>query len=101
MQADWRWVTDWGQYDSYVEHDQIQAVIRAAHGHHTLWLNSRNVPFDNVPVRQAITTVINRETGHPDSARRSLGHCDSDFPGQSLVPGPGLRLRGAGLVSAG
>ena len=38
-------------------------MIRAAHGHHTLWLNSRNVPFDNVRVRQAITTVINRDTG--------------------------------------
>lgn len=63
MQADWHRVRNWGQYDSYVGHDQIQAVIRAAHGHHTLWLNSRNVPFDNVRVRQAITMGIDRERG--------------------------------------
>ncbi len=62
-QTDWHWVRNWGQYDSYVEHDQIQTVIRATRGHHTLWLNARNAPFDNVRVRQAITMGIDRDTG--------------------------------------
>ena len=62
-QTDWHWVRNWGQYDSYVENDQIQTVIRATRGHHTLWLNPRNAPFDNVRVRQAIMMGIDRETG--------------------------------------
>ena len=62
-QTDWHWVRNWGQYDSYVEHDQIQTVIRATRGHHTLWLNARNAPFDNVRVRQAVTMGIDRDTG--------------------------------------
>ena len=63
LQTDWHWVRNWGQYDSYVEHDQIQTVIRATRGHHTIWLNARNVPFDNVRVRQAVMMAIDRETG--------------------------------------
>ena len=62
-QTDWHWVRNWGQYDAYVEHDQIQTVIRATRGHHTLWLNARNAPLDNVRVRQAIMMGIDRETG--------------------------------------
>ncbi len=62
-QTDWHWVRNWGQYESYVEHDQIQTVIRATRGHHTLWLNAREAPFDNVRVRQAITMGIDRDTG--------------------------------------
>ena len=62
-QTGWHWVRNWGQYDAYVEHDQIQTVIRATRGHHTLWLNARNAPFDNVRVRQAITMGIDRDTG--------------------------------------
>ncbi len=62
-QTDWHWVRNWGQYDAYVEDDQIQTVIRATRGHHTLWLNPRNAPFDNVRVRQAVTIGIDRETG--------------------------------------
>ena len=62
-QTDWHWVRNWGQYDTYVEHDQIQTVIRATRGHHSLWLNARNAPFDNVRVRQAIMMGIDRDTG--------------------------------------
>ena len=62
-QTDWHWVRNWGQYDAYVEHDQIQTVIRATRGHHTLWLNNRNAPFDNVGVRQAVMMSIDRDTG--------------------------------------
>ena len=62
-QTDWHWVRNWGQYNAYVEHDQIQTVIRATRGHHSLWLNARNAPFDNVRVRQAIMMGIDRDTG--------------------------------------
>ncbi len=59
-QTDWRWVRNRGQFDAYVEDDQIQIATR---GHLTLWLNPRNTPFDNVRVRQTVTMVIDRETG--------------------------------------
>ena len=53
-QSDWHWVCTFGQYDEYVDHDQILTVIKATRGHHSIWLNSNNPPFDNVNVRQAI-----------------------------------------------
>lgn len=62
-QGDWHWVRNWGQYSSYVEHEQIQTVIRATRGHLELWLNPRNAPFDNVRVRQAIFMGIDRAAG--------------------------------------
>ncbi|MFQ6026959.1 MAG: ABC transporter substrate-binding protein, partial [Dehalococcoidia bacterium] len=59
-QTDWHWVRNFGQYEAYVEHDQIQTVIRATRGHVSLWLNKRNPPFDNVRVRQAVIMGIDR-----------------------------------------
>ena len=58
--TDWHWVRNWGQYDAYVNHEQIKTVIRATRGHHTLWMNNRNAPFDNVRVRQAIVMAMDR-----------------------------------------
>jgi ABC-type transport system substrate-binding protein len=62
-QTDWHWVRNFGQYDSYVNNDQIQTVIRATRGHHEVWLNERDAPFDNVKVRQAIMMGIDRDAG--------------------------------------
>ena len=62
-QTDWHWVRNFGQYDAYVEHDQIQTVIRATRGHHSIWLNKANPPLDNIRVRQAIFMGIDRNAG--------------------------------------
>jgi peptide/nickel transport system substrate-binding protein len=62
-QGDWHWVRNFGQYRAYVDHDQIQTVIRTTRGNHALWLNPRNAPFDNVRVRQAIVMGIDRAAG--------------------------------------
>lgn len=59
-QTDWHWVRNWGQYASYVEHDQIMTVIRATRGNFRLWINPRIPPFDQVEVRQAIVMGIDR-----------------------------------------
>ena len=59
-QTDWHWVRNWGQYASYVDHDQIMTVIRATRGNFRLWINPRIPPFDNVEVRQAIVMGIDR-----------------------------------------
>ncbi len=59
-QTDWHWVRNWGQYQSYVDHDQIMTVIRATRGNFRLWINARNAPFDNVDVRQAVIMAIDR-----------------------------------------
>ena len=59
-QTDWHWVRNWGQYQSYVDHEQIVTVIRATRGNFRLWLNARNAPFDNAKVRQAIIMGIDR-----------------------------------------
>ena len=59
-QTDWHWVRNWGQYQAYVDHDQIITVIRATRGNFRLWINNRNAPFDNVRVRQAIVMGIDR-----------------------------------------
>ena len=59
-QTDWHWVRNWGQYQSYVDHDQIMTVIRATRGNFRLWINARNAPFDNVKVRQAVVMAIDR-----------------------------------------
>ena len=62
-QSDWHWVCNFGQYDEYVDHDQILTVIKATRGHHSIWLSSNNPPFDNVNVRQAIFKDIDRDDG--------------------------------------
>ena len=59
-QGDWQWVRNFGQYAAYVNHDQINTVIRATRGHHSFWMNRRNAPFDNVQVRQAIVMGMDR-----------------------------------------
>jgi peptide/nickel transport system substrate-binding protein len=59
-QTDWHWVRNWGQYQAYVDHDQITTVIRATRGNFRLWINNRNAPFDNVKVRQAVVMAIDR-----------------------------------------
>ena len=59
-QTDWHWVRNWGQYQAYVDHDQIMTVIRATRGNFRLWINPRTPPFDNVKVRQAIIMGIDR-----------------------------------------
>jgi ABC-type transport system substrate-binding protein len=59
-QGDWHWVRNWGQYQAYVDHDQIMTVIGSTRGHHSLWMNRRNPPFDNVRVRQAIIMGMDR-----------------------------------------
>jgi ABC-type transport system substrate-binding protein len=35
-QGDWHWVRNFGQYNAYVDHDQITTVIRPTRGHHSL-----------------------------------------------------------------
>jgi ABC-type transport system substrate-binding protein len=60
-QGDWHWVRNWGQYEAYVNHDQIRTVIRPTRGHFQIWMNVRNEPFDNVRVRQAITMGLDRQ----------------------------------------
>lgn len=60
-QTDWHWVRNFGQYRAYVDHDQIMTVVRPSRGHHSVWLNKRNVPFDNGRVRQAIFMAIDRQ----------------------------------------
>ncbi|HLF04234.1 MAG TPA: ABC transporter substrate-binding protein [Dehalococcoidia bacterium] len=62
-QTDWHWVRNFGQYAAYNEHPQVLTVIRATRGHHTMWLNKRNPPFDNVKVRQAFAMAIDRDAG--------------------------------------
>jgi peptide/nickel transport system substrate-binding protein len=59
-QTNWHWVRNFGQYDAYVDNDQIQTVIRATRGHHGISLNSGKAPFDNVKVRQAIMMGMDR-----------------------------------------
>ena len=62
-QTDWHWVRNFGQYDSYVAHDQIQTVIRATRSSENLWVNIRKPPLDNVKIRQAIAMGMDREAG--------------------------------------
>ena len=62
-QTDWHWVRNFGQYDQYVNHDQIQTVIRATRSSENLWINTRNAPLDNVRIRQAITMGFDKATG--------------------------------------
>ena len=85
-QTDWHWVRNFGQYDQYVNHEQIQTVIRATRSSENLWINTRNEPFDNVRIRQAIAIGIrqgDRNQGYsvrlrfrgprPNASRESLG----------------------------
>ena len=62
-QTDWHWVRNFGQYREYVDHDQIMTVIRATRGHFQIWLNSREAPWDNVRVRQAVFMGMDRQAG--------------------------------------
>jgi peptide/nickel transport system substrate-binding protein len=60
-QTDWHWVRNFGQYDAYVDHDQIMTVIRPIRSGLSYFMNKRNPPFDNVRVRQAVAMGIDRE----------------------------------------
>ncbi len=60
-QTDWHWVRNFGQYDAYVQHDQIQTVIRATRSSENLWMNLRNPPLDNVNIRRAIAMGFDRK----------------------------------------
>lgn len=62
-QTDWHWVRNFGQYDQYVAHDQIQTVIRATRSSENLWINTRKPPLDNVRIRQAIAMGMDRPSG--------------------------------------
>jgi ABC-type transport system substrate-binding protein len=62
-QTDWHWVRNFGQYDQYVDHDQIQTVIRATRSSENLWINTRKPPLDNVRIRQAVAMGMDRNTG--------------------------------------
>jgi peptide/nickel transport system substrate-binding protein len=75
-QGDWHWVRNWGQYQAYVDHDQIQTVIRTTRGHFQIWMNIRNEPFDNVRVRQAIAMGIDQRAG---IAVLQDGHASTGF----------------------
>jgi ABC-type transport system substrate-binding protein len=88
-QADWHWVRNWGQYRAYVDHDQIQTVIRATRGHFQIWLNIRNEPFDNVRVRQAIIMGMDRNAA---IAVLQDGHGSSGF---LMAPGSAWELDAA------
>ncbi len=59
-QSDWHWISNWDQYQAYVNHDQIMTVIRPTRNNFRLWINTRRPPFDNVRVRQAIVMGIDR-----------------------------------------
>ncbi len=62
-QTDWHWVRNFGQYDQYVKHEQIQTVIRATRSSENLWINTRKPPLDNQRIRQAIAMGMDRATG--------------------------------------
>ena len=59
-QTNWHWVRNFGQYDTYVDNDRIQTVIRATRGHHAISINASRPPFDNAKVRQAIMMGMDR-----------------------------------------
>ena len=61
-QGDWHWIRNWGQYDAYVDHDQIRVVIGPTRGHHSVWLDASNPAFSSAKVRQAVYMTIDRET---------------------------------------
>src|SRR5918992_221308 len=85
-QGDFHWVRNWGQYNAYVEHDQIRTAIRTTRGHFQIWMNIRNSPFDNVRVRQAIAMGIDRNAG---IAVLQEGHAT---PGFLFSPGSAWEL---------
>ena len=62
-QTDWHWIRNAGQYQAYVNHDQIQTVMRATRSSENLWINTRNQPFDNVRIRQAVAMGFDKPTG--------------------------------------
>ena len=62
-QTDWHWVRNFGQYDAYVDHDQMMTVIRATRSSENIWPNQRKAPFDNVRVRQAIKMGFDNVAG--------------------------------------
>ena len=61
-QTNWHWVRNFGQYDAYVDNDQIITVIRATNGAVELFMDKRNPAFDNMRVRQAIAMGLDRES---------------------------------------
>ena len=62
-QPDWQWVSNFDQYDAYVDHNQIQIVIRPTVNHRFLWINKNNSPLENTRVRQAIVLALDRQSG--------------------------------------
>ena len=46
-----------------MNHDQIQTVMRATRSSENLWINTRNQPFDNVRIRQAVAMGFDKPTG--------------------------------------
>ena len=60
-QTDWHWVRNFGQYDAYVNHDQIQTVVRVTRSSENLHINLRKPPLDNPRIRQAIAMGFDRE----------------------------------------
>jgi len=93
-QTDWHWVRNWGQYASYVEHDQIMTVIRATRGNFRLWINPRIPPFDNVEVRQAIVMGIDR-----NAAIQVLQDGNAAVGGFGYAPGSPWELTAEQLCS--
>jgi ABC-type transport system substrate-binding protein len=85
-QGDFHWVRNWGQYQAYMDHEQIRTVIRTTRGHFQIWMNIRNQPFDNARVRQAIVMGIDRNAA---IAVLQEGHAS---PGFLMAPGSAWEL---------
>ncbi len=79
--TDWQWVSNWGQYQAYVDHEQIMTVIRPTTSSFRLVFDARYAPFDNVRVRQALVMGINR-----NAAIHILGHGFGMTGGFGYVP---------------
>ena len=76
-QTDWTWVyfrpvptydyatsgryMNWGEYQAYVDHDQIMTVLRPTLASHRISFDVTQPPFDKVRVRQAIAMAIDRK----------------------------------------
>ena len=54
------WVGEKGHYQSYVEHGQINTVVRPTRRSYRIAFDTERPPFDNVRVRQAIMMGIGR-----------------------------------------
>lgn len=100
-QTDWKWIypdryvagprdyqihgpriSNWDEYRSYVEHNQIVTVVGPTQRNLRLWINAQRPPFDNVRIRQAIVMGIDRE-----AAIRTLADGHAAAGGFSYAPG--------------